>query len=277
MKTIVVRVGVVLSIATAGACSSKGVDVGGAGPSVPPPSSVYSTSTPTPVGFGESTSHWFAVDATRAFFTERSALLGCTLSDCSGTVTRYPMRPPPGEDAFALGGSMVVDDGFIYLTDVLRILRVAKEGSDTFEVLARDVQASQLVAYEESIFWTDSVVLGRVFSCPKTGCDGHPRILVDGLTTLTALAVDDRYVYFVEAPADDTRNAMTPGGSSVISRCPVTGCETPETLVGADEGVTGPIVVDDDFLYFMGQKCSRDDEDPTGGLEPCSYLAAMRK
>jgi hypothetical protein len=219
----------------------------------------------------------FATDGTRTYFTDGSALLGCTFPDCAGTVMRYPMRPPAGQAAFSGAASMVVDEGFIYLMERARIVRVARQGSNTFEVLADDARgAGNLAAHEESIFWTESAK-GRVYSCPKTGCDGTPRILVDKLDTPSWLAVDDHYVYFAEAPADETRDDLTPQGSAVISRCPVTGCASPEVLVEDGEGATGPLAVDDNFLYFLGQKCSRRGTIPTDLSEPCGYLAAVPK
>jgi hypothetical protein len=228
---------------------------------------------PQLVGFGGDPGN-FAVDDGHVYFLAGSTLvIGCEVSDCAHTASRFDVKAPPGETAFSLGEQVVVHEDYLYLHDARRIIRIRKDGTAPFEVVARDVGLDISLAFNSSeVIWMERGQ-GRLRACPKAGCAEAPRVLVSGLETPFDLAVDDQNVYFTE-PENPSTDA--PDWPHLLSRCAVTGCDAPTVLV-SHEGVQGEIAIDDHFVYFAGSKCSEPTPSDMPDTEPCGYLAAIPK
>ena len=88
-------------------------------------------------------------------------------------------------------------------------------------------------------FANNGLLSGHVFGCPKTGCIGAPRELLDDATApdyYFVVEADDGYLYW--------------SSRTDIYRCPVTGCgEVPE-IVAKGETSTGGLVVDGDQVFW---------------------------
>jgi len=203
-------------------------------------------------------------------------VLSCSESDCNGTLIRFAMRAPDGEAPFSSPKRIVADDTFLYmLLDDGRVIRTRQDGAGTFEVIARgQINASDLAQQGDSIFWTESVVLGHIFRCPKTGCAASPDVVAAGLHKPTSLALDSSSVYFSE-PADITSTSDPEGipGSNRTSRCALPTCSVPTVLL-EKVGYPGFVVVDDRFIYFSGYHCNSGVSD---GSQPCGFVVTLPK
>lgn len=175
----------------------------------------------------------------------------CEIADCTGTLSLFSMIAPPGEAAYD-GASQIVPDGeYLYLSSGTRILRTRKDGTGDFEVIARDQQNIGAIAVRgDTVFWTESILLGRIQSCPISGCAGSPEVVVSNLHTPKELAVDDEYIYFTD-PFDPQLSTDIPSSSDSLLRCPITGCSKP-TRLAQKQGIGRFVVTDDEFVYFMG-------------------------
>ena len=199
----------------------------------------------------------------------------CEVADCTNTISRFAMTAPPGEVPYDGTSQIALDGDYLYLLSGTRIIRVRKDGVGSFEVVTRDQQNVGAIAVRgESIFWTESVLFGRILTCPVSGCIGEPRVVASSLKTPHDLALDDEYVYFTY-PLDA---GLTIGTSSSdrLLRCPIAGCSAP-TVLAESLGISGPVVTDDQFVYFTGNTCPRMEPSDSEFSKACSYLAAVRK
>ncbi len=83
-------------------------------------------------------------------------------------------------------------------------------------VVARDQSAPTGIAVDaQNVYWGNSGA-GTIVSCPLTGCEGEPNVIVATAGEVRGIAVDTTSVYWLVAP--DQAN-MAP-----IRKCPLTGC-----------------------------------------------------
>jgi hypothetical protein len=94
-------------------------------------------------------------------------------------------------------------------------------------------------------FANNGLLSGHVFGCPKTGCIGAPRKLLDDATApdyFYVVEADDGYFYW--------------SSRTDIYRCPATGCAEVPEIVAKSETSTNGLVVDGDqvFWTFAGMR-----------------------
>src|SRR5664280_1222510 len=147
------------------------------------------------------TVYWLAPDVSN----QVTSLYRCEAANCVATKTQIPMNAPPGAVVYTRSSGLYVDEMFLYTADfgpvvstglqVGRILRVPKDGSGPFQVIAPGSWG--FLMNEDTVFWeqlsTDEKILSIV-SCPKSGCLGQPTTLMAtltlGLNTLNLLSID---------------------------------------------------------------------------------------
>jgi len=213
----------------------------------------------------------FVADERRAFFGAADA---CELDDCEHThaplATQIRSTPRSGSQVVRGGTHVVLDGDFIYaLSANSSIVRIPKDASGDVLVIAADqLQIGDLAVRDGFVYWSEKAPLGRIFRCPVTGCAGVPETLASGQSSPHFLAVDEREVYFTSTvvPASLPPGAVFLGER--LAKCPVDGCTSP-TNVLEREGVADHVIVDGDFVYFIGVECP-------GG--PCTaYIGAVTK
>jgi hypothetical protein len=198
--------------------------------------------------------------------------LRCRASDCDTTLERVQLEAPAGAAGFSPGNQIVADEGYLYATSYdQRIIRFPQDGG-TFEEVAMagsDGLIANIAVHGENVYWLESEYSsnydapGRVLSCPKTGCQGEPKLVVDNLVKPIDLVVDDTFVYFTEPrylcqSCSDT--STEPDGPDRLSRCSIEGCASPTVLVenaglgfelnGQCTAATPHLVMDDSYVYF---------------------------
>lgn len=228
---------------------------------------------PSKISLGETGIKAFVVDADRlVFITTEQTLLTCAEANCDGTLERVPLLVPSGEPAFAGANEIAFDTSYYYLADVHRILRVVKDGSQPFEVIAHTTGVVQKLAVNaESVFWTERLPAG-VRSCPKSGCTGkEPMLMMEGIPGPLDLVVQNDFIY-VAAPLEYEGDKSTwVYGTGRVFRCAITGCSTPEQLYDTGWSApdpasarlfTGRMLLDAENIYlpqFSFPMCLEDD------------------
>jgi hypothetical protein len=216
----------------------------------------------------------FAVDATRLFLQADGQILACETSDCAGTTSPLPIQTPRDLGGPAGASQLVLDGDYLYWeadnTNATGsfIYRIRKDGTAAPEtVVSMQTTQGDFTVHDGNVFWLEHVDLGRIFSCPVTGCVDKPRVVADRLFA-QHLAVSDGYVYFTEF-----RGAQAPSGASVarLSRCAIDGCTEP-TVLSDGVALDGAFVMDGAFVYFVGSDCI-----DSSGQQSCFYIAAVPK
>lgn len=231
--------------------------------------------------------------------TQQNTLIRCGLLDCFNSLERFAMTPPSGVAPLSTSlvyysGIVAQDNDYLYLVDMPtdaggnRLLRVAKDLSASFEVIVPDTQTTSNTfrVHGDTVYWVEHVAMGRLLSCPKSGCVGSPSVLMTGLNNPTGLATDDTSLYVLEPPLTVlslTRNTLTDAYffSATVSRpgrilkCPLTGCSDPSVLyTTTDEIELDQMMVDDRFVYFRGNYCSTLS---VPDVPSCGFIAALPK
>jgi hypothetical protein len=213
----------------------------------------------------------FLLDGGFLYSTIGGALLRCTLSNgyCA-TVTGIPMQAPAGAAPFGGQTQMVADQEYLYLLDAKRILRVRSDGSSKFEVVTEGEEVIGHMALSgDSVLWTEYAALGTVKACPKAACAGQTRVLAGGLHFPRSLAADDQRVYFVEP--------RVPGGDSDrMAACSLSGCAEPTALI-ENAGVDGKVLVDDRFVYVVGDDPNVAAQQAVTDLPAAAFIAVLPK
>jgi hypothetical protein len=218
------------------------------------------------------------------FASSSGTVLRCDAPDCVGTLRRFDMNPPTGSETYRVAIVLAQDAEYLYLLDrpntvAWRVVRVLKDDSRPFEVLLETpLDIGQFELQGESFYWLEPIALGRLLSCPKSGCSGSPTVLVEGLNSPTSLAVDDEAVYLSEPP--ELVYSYGPRGVELVNvsrpgrllSCPKTGCASPTVLHTGDEFSIGRLLVDDRFLYFGGSDCKPDET-----FEQCRFVSVIPK
>lgn len=201
---------------------------------------------------GDAAVSTFGVDGNQlVVLTLEDTLLICNEDDCDASLKRVPMVAPEGEADYVSGSHITFDDQYIYVVSEERVLRVRKDGSRPFEVLARDVgPVGQLVVHSDSVYWTERFPAG-LRSCLKTGCQEQPNTVISALHDPVGLVVDDDFFYISEpaeqltVPASD--NVEYAPGSDRILRCDTASC----VAIGTHDHVLGPMVEDGKNLVTL--------------------------
>ncbi len=223
----------------------------------------------------------------------------CTGADCAATAEQLSIPAPPDATQFDFGQSTIFgqDSDYLYLVDkyepasYTRLGRVRKDFSAPFEVITELSQtlAGPMAVCGENVCWAETVALGRLLSCPKSGCGSAATTLTSGLNLYlrAMIAADDSSVYILDPPqiedianADDTvgtSRVMKPGH---ILKCPITGCDAPQVLYTSTTEVSMTnLLVDDRYVYFRGNGCAQSYRVlPQDGLyNNCAFIAAIPK
>jgi hypothetical protein len=91
-------------------------------------------------------------------------------------------------------------------------------------VVARDQDAPTGIAVDaQNVYWGNSGA-GTIVSCPLTGCEGEPNVIVETAGEVRGIAVDMTSVYWLVAP---NQGLMAP-----IRKCPLTGCVNQPVTLG---------------------------------------------
>jgi len=217
---------------------------------------------PDTINLGGATVSYFILDGNQLVIaTTEATLLTCDEADCEGSLARVPVVAPTGEIAFAGASNLAVDAEYYYFLSEQRILRLVKDGSMPFEVIARVVgKVKQLAVQGDSVYWLESFP-PKLRSCPKTGCTSNPTTLAAELHDPFAVIVEDNATY-VSEPAESAVAAvldqMLSPGSNRILRCSETNCADLPFPAG-DHGyeVAGSIAVDATNIYGIGRISSQ--------------------
>jgi hypothetical protein len=106
--------------------------------------------------------------------------------------------------------------------------------------------ADRLAVNRTHLFWTGRSTYrgGSIVACPIAGCEGSPRVVVEGVSS-SSFAVDDTHLY-----------SLSPDATLV--KCPVDGCVGAATVVGLlpyrPVEVPTPLVLDETHIYWIGIK-----------------------
>jgi hypothetical protein len=212
----------------------------------------------------------FIVDDTQLFF---GSSITCKIANCEATAARFPATEDAGTSAWGQSYRVLLEGDYLYSLGWNGIvLRTKKDGTGAVETVVTNQGPTDVFAVHGGlVFWADTGVLGRLRACPVTGCVSDPQLVVDGLNRVQQIVADDDFVYITESLGREV-TPQSPTGSSRLSRCAVSGCEKPTTLV-EEVGLSGNVLVDGDFVYFGGRSC-------TGTAvenEACSYIGVIRK
>jgi hypothetical protein len=207
------------------------------------------------------------------------------------------MNAPAGAVPFVGASLFGQDSDYLYLVgetgspSVSRILRVQKDNSAPFEELGQMANApiapDPFAVHGDNIYWLELVALGRILSCPKSGCGDSPKTIGGGLDLLNngaEIAVDDASVYILEYPLAELELGYGQTYVSVVSpgrilKCPLTGCDTPEVIyTGTSNLNMQNLLVDDRFIYFRGNDCTQANLDSSGAwFNNCGFIAVIPK
>jgi hypothetical protein len=162
--------------------------------------------------------------STLVFYSDLDGVHGCDKASCSPTL----LAPAPETTELA------VDARDVWFRAGAGILSCPFGGCSTPSVLASQGTYNFItVAVDDTdVYWVatsyDGATLdpsGEVFTCPKTGCNGPPR-----------LVMTVPYPYYVAVDATDvyvTSGQFGPDSAGAIMTCPKTGCASPTTLAGS--------------------------------------------
>jgi len=237
-------------------------------------------SKPQVINLGGAVVNQFVLDGSHLVIaTREGTLLTCSEADCDGSVERVPVAAPTGEVGFTGTSNIAADAEYYYLLSEKRILRLRKDGSVPFEVIARDVgTVSQLIVHGDALYWLESFP-AKLRSCPKTGCAGTPTSVLDALHAPFAAIVEDDATYISEpaemTPGDANGYAQPSPGSDRILRCNAAGCSALQRSSNAPHyGVVGPINVDSSNIYGIGEWSARDLYSGSNGDCSAIYIIA---
>jgi hypothetical protein len=140
-----------------------------------------------------------AVDDSGAYWaTEDAQILRCTLAGCDNNPTQ--LMASSAKQAVAVF-DLAIDADFVYITDSNPIgygmvLQCPKTGcADQPVVLASGLDAPfGVVSDGVDVYWMED---NQVRRCAVAGCDNAPTTVAAG-DRLTALALDERYVYVAD-------------------------------------------------------------------------------
>lgn len=219
----------------------------------------------------------FTLDDDRLYFVSAESVIACSVQDCTSTERRYRMKAPAGEAPFTRASQLIADADRLYMVADTRLVSVAKDGQDTFDVITAAVdQGASIAVNDQEVFLSETGPLSKIYACPKTGCAGSPRVVVQNLQWPVHLLVLGDSLYIVESPwmGMGSPSAAPPYGKDRISRCPVAGCDAPEVLLETDP-LKGPLVTDGEHVLFPGP-CY-----PPQGTEPadapsCEYIGVLQ-
>jgi len=212
----------------------------------------------------------------------------CLAADCGNSVVRFSNFPPVDLAEATWSRQVATADAEdLYLSegnpssDQSRLLRGPKSMLGPFTVVAEGTNSdnfSGVAISAANAYWLEPEITGQVKTCPISGCSGKPRILAQGFTQPTEIAVDESHIYVLESPqwAVIDPFATLPTSQLVHSghvlRCPIDGCEAPDILFSSgDETVLSNLVLDDRFVYFSGRTVALD----SGNVQ--SYIGAIQK
>lgn len=206
----------------------------------------------------------------------------CQVPECAQSVAKDSVTQPiDGEKTDYAGPLWDADAEYLYGSWHARILRIRRDTPSPFEVLARDEPAlGGLVVQGDAMYWTESVTLGAVKTCPTTGCVDEPEIVLDGLDAPRQLTIDQNYLYVVEPMRFTwTTIAESIPGTGRLVRHALDGSEPQRVLAEGRDGL-GKVL----FSATLGLFLSCEDRtkiEPTQNLTmppaACQILAIPRR
>lgn len=193
----------------------------------------------------------FIVDgSTLVLATNESTLLTCDEADCDSTLKRLPFNVPASSSPDSGVKQLVADADFYYLAQEERFLRVRKDGSQPFEVLAQDVGVlGEMTGSGDNLYFARRFP-AAVLSCPKAGCVGEPPTVVSNLHAPYGLLVENETIYISE-PADVPLDYYTLPDADVgddrMLRCSGADCTV---ITPGATGLLGPMSANRRDIYF---------------------------
>jgi hypothetical protein len=153
-------------------------------------------------------------DTTTVYWIWDTLILSCAKTGCNGMPRQVVPSSPVWTTSQPLG--LAVDDTYVYWT-------------------AWDLQTAA------------GLLVAELLRCEKSGCQ-TPSVLMTGHHSFTTFVRDGNDLYWWEAGSSNDGGTSSDPTDGRIEKCPVTGCDTPATLVSH---VEAPFALDGTSIYYV--------------------------
>ena len=189
--------------------------------------------------------------------TSEEGVVRCPIHGCQGTPT--VLATPSALTttfAFAVGSTHVFwTEGQALSNNSGRIMMVPKDGSAGPHALAEGGHLVDSLRNDQAnLYWVEGYAAGTVKSCAMPNCD----------RTMTTLASSQRYPHLLDINGDRASWFVLTGGvlasrinlAGAVSmgqlvECPMTGCNSPLTILASDEPTPAALASDATHIYWI--------------------------
>jgi len=191
-----------------------------------------------------------ATDGTNLFWSGYSAYLGmCQISQCDTTVL-WNAGSTPAVRSIAVDSQNVYAFAH-YPSEILVCPRTGCSPSPTLLVSSNSLVGRYFPSTTKIALDAENVYIEAgdgLYRCAKSGCNDNPTQIASGLASVTGIATDGNYVYWIEIVT-----TWVDGGTTVLTgalrKCPVGGCEGTPTALASDLVEPNSLFVDDTNVY----------------------------
>jgi hypothetical protein len=138
------------------------------------------------------------------------------------TTRTIEVQTAAGQLKFQGASSLAVDGDYLYMARNGGLARVPVAASAPYYEAIAPHDPYDFFIFGDQIYWVEFTNSNAVYSCPKSGCTGDPTPVMKNIDHVQRMAHDDDSIYVVD------------GSDWQLRRCPITGCDEPEVVLGPE-------------------------------------------